>query len=776
MRTRNYADEQARTVIARRPAGRARAIWITVGTILGLCCLVGLVGTVGYYFLSAGGAGVPLVLFHSPLNGERLEAGQPATIRAVASDEHKIVRVELWVDGQLQESETSSVRGGISSFPLLTDWQPPSAGVHTLTVRAFNSVGVRAHSTINVNVVADADRDSDGVADNEDACPDEFGSDFATGCPDRDRDGTPDAADACPDTAGIPGAGGCPSVAEGDRDGDGTPDETDACPDEPGSSLTEGCPDADGDSVADAEDACMGDPGSPEGDGCPTPGDSDSDGFPDEADACPEEWGPPESDGCPEGAVVPEGGAELEGGGRDSDGDGAADESDPCPEEAGSAEDGFCPRPEDDPEPADAGPLFEFPGFFLGEVFILNPVEFEALHFEVPNDYRRVWCYAQLNGGEMERYEFDPDGEREWDIAAVLGGANSAHLGVVGDGPLEVFAECYGVASLFVPRPYYLGSITRQHAPEEWDGHVIQADSSGGEPGGHSFRVRYHLCNPSCEQTALQPPVITRYTPDRDRIYLDWDWEGDIRTIAGFKLYVNGNFVQEIPREERRISWRQGGGVLCLDEWEFHLTAYGGPDAHEPDIESSPGNSIFWEGVPCEKHIRVTFETMNLHNPPQDEGGHRTPGPLYGSFDVTTGGTIHSLSFDAVECVPFPFPPFERCYGYKLNGGEHGVQWLFDSIHHSIDGCTPGLPCHARSFSASDTDTLTVQVNPGDDLTIGAHIVDVDEGPLNDNDVLFNGHITLDTGELSPDVTLTRSISGEFMDVVVKIDLFPFGP
>ena len=318
MRTQNYANQDAGTLVSKRNIKHTRAPWITIGAILGLCCLAGFAGAVGYYFLSPG-ASLPVVLIHEPQNGEQLEMGGSTTVQAVASDERKIVRVELWVDDQLQKAETSNVQGGISSFPLLTDWQPLSAGVHTISVRAFNSLGVRAHSTINVNVIKKADRDNDGVADAEDTCPDEAGMVFSNGCPDRDQDGTPDAADACPDTAGIPEASGCPSIVAGDRDGDGTPDETDACPDASGSPLTEGCPDSDGDLIADAEDRCVGEPGAAGSDGCPTPGDSDGDGLTDDIDGCPTEWGPAELSGCPEAPVVPEGGGAPEGGGTDAE-------------------------------------------------------------------------------------------------------------------------------------------------------------------------------------------------------------------------------------------------------------------------------------------------------------------------------------------------------------------------------------------------------------------------------------------------------------------------
>jgi hypothetical protein len=100
---------------------------------------------------------------------------------------------------------------------------------------------------------ARADRDSDGVPDALDACPDVAGVKTTeaktNGCPnnpwgapagasDRDKDTVPDSIDACPDVAGVkttdPKTNGCPNNPWGapagasDRDKDTVPDSLDA--------------------------------------------------------------------------------------------------------------------------------------------------------------------------------------------------------------------------------------------------------------------------------------------------------------------------------------------------------------------------------------------------------------------------------------------------------------------------------------------------------------------------------------------------------------------
>lgn len=83
---------------------------------------------------------------------------------------------------------------------------------------------------------------------------------------DKDKDGIADKDDACPDVAGIKAFNGCP-----DTDGDGVEDSKDVCPQEKGELANKGCPwpDSDGDSVLDKDDKCPQTKGLVENQGCP---------------------------------------------------------------------------------------------------------------------------------------------------------------------------------------------------------------------------------------------------------------------------------------------------------------------------------------------------------------------------------------------------------------------------------------------------------------------------------------------------------------------------
>ena len=145
---------------------------------------------------------------------------------------------------------------------------------------------------------------------------------------DRDSDGIPDDRDRCPDLFGPKHSEGCPV----DSDGDGIPDSLDRCPKAPGPRESDGCPkDSDGDGIPDSKDRCPQSPGSPDSDGCPK--DSDGDGVPDNQDQCPQKAGSPENRGCPEKKENP-----------DRDGDRVPNARDRCPDIPGSRRRRGCPR------------------------------------------------------------------------------------------------------------------------------------------------------------------------------------------------------------------------------------------------------------------------------------------------------------------------------------------------------------------------------------------------------------------------------------------------
>ncbi len=781
-------------------------------------CIVALAVLVGYYFIrSQDVISKPLVLINAPNSGQQFEVGQVTSVQAVARDPNKITRFELWVDGQLHKTDTSSIPGGTSPFPMLTDWQPLTQGPHTITVRAFNGYGMRSQASVTVESVVLLDQDKDGVADEMDACPDQPGYSTAEGCPDRDLDGIADGVDLCPEESGLTEIDGCPGISEGDRDGDGVLDGYDLCPDEPGPALTEGCPDSDGDTIPDLEDACPDEAGWADHDGCPTPGDSDGDGLLDGEDACPEERGPGDTEGCPDedgdgipdhedacpsvpgpaetrgcpdidGDTVPDeddlapgvpGGTE-EGGappGPDRDGDGAPDDADPCPDEYGEAEDGYCPPPDSDVGTDEDSSFFEIPPFGMD---FGTPVEFQALEFSVDEYWGEVWCYIGVGTPDDEVYrriEFTPEpGVTNWDLRTYLGEEETSHLlWVQEDDVINVNTECSGIPPGSSGPPIYLYGSSEIHFSSDWHGEEIVTDYR------HAEGV-YRLCRYGCENDYLPPPFLQdagigsdRFFR-RDNYFWHWAWPAEREAeIQGFKVYLNDNFVEATSSSEYRTLEIPLTEPACGESITMRVSAYIGVDARAPEIESLLSNPITVDRPPCPRTIRVRFRALNVHGLPADERGRHTPGPLTGNFWASTGSGVKSLEFDGAHCIDAPIG--RRCWGLRLREDDpssledYTVMALFDWIQRELDACTRG-PC--PGYYAPGTDNIIIEIEPGDDLNVGAHILDHDENNPNDN--LFKDEITIDPDTLLPGSIIRLPIPGSYLDVHVEIELLSNSP
>lgn len=239
---------------------------------------------------------------------------------------------ELWtstVFDHFFEKKETPLEVGAGAHYLIANQIRVGLGAMGGPTRAYSNPVYRLIAMAEWAPGMEEDRDGDGIADRDDACPDQKGVHSAdpakNGCPetpvapppskatDRDNDGIPDMNDACPDVPGVqtndPATNGCR-----DTDGDGIFDPKDACPTEKGLASQDpqlnGCPDQDGDGIFDKQDACPTEAGpkneDPKKNGCPI-GDKDKDGVKDDVDACPDEPGPadpdPKRNGCPKAFI-----------------------------------------------------------------------------------------------------------------------------------------------------------------------------------------------------------------------------------------------------------------------------------------------------------------------------------------------------------------------------------------------------------------------------------------------------------------------------------------
>jgi hypothetical protein len=88
----------------------------------------------------------PTVLVTDPASDESASAGSYLGVSATARGVSPIVRVELWLDGELKGTQGSDQPEGVSSFFANFELLVPSEGPHMLFVRAVDSNGVIGQS------------------------------------------------------------------------------------------------------------------------------------------------------------------------------------------------------------------------------------------------------------------------------------------------------------------------------------------------------------------------------------------------------------------------------------------------------------------------------------------------------------------------------------------------------------------------------------------------------------------------------------------------------
>jgi hypothetical protein len=709
----------------------------------------------------------PMVEFDRPYAYETVPVGDSIEIRAVARDRSLITRVELWVDGALVAASNSPESGGMSPFPFVTQWQPATPGLYQLTVRAFSAAGIRSHASMPVQASEWIDGDGDGIRDAIDHCPSQPGSPTARGCPDDDWDGVANAEDSCPLASGPGHSLGCPYPSEGDQDGDGVPDDTDACSDSPGPELVDGCPDADRDYTPDHLDECPTEFGIPGAYGCALDEDGDFDGVQGDGDRCPQEPGPGDLAGCPDAdedgiADVDDACPLLPGlpgaaGCPDEDMDGTVDLEDPCPSQPGPSEGIGCPQGSPDadadgvPDYADmcggepgpsraagcpppgmaadadgngladdvsspALPLWLQPlanvAFGPFETRDIIWLEIEALAFEVDADYDTVYCYLDLPSGGEETPDFEPLGERSWDIAAHLAGASSRRIFWDEEQHLHLGLRCYG-RSAGPEGLISLGEMSEDFGPETWTGDDIVRSSVPG-PDGNWFGVTFRICRGSCyAEFAPFPPTISVYTSGRDP-WLFWFWEGDQSSIDGFRLYRDGQLVNTYGRE----TWGVRMFLPCGQRYEFMMTTLAG------DIESAFSNRALFITPPCEREVRVTFAEIHTYEVPGDERGRDSVGPIYGAF-WAQGAEEAFLDFFACKQPGGPYAcQVSECIGYRLgNYEQHQILDIFNWILAEYDRRRDVRGWYSAPRGIN---TVTVFLGPNDDLVLGGQIMDCD--------------------------------------------------
>jgi hypothetical protein len=548
-----------------------RNILIVMGGVF-VCCLLPLLGVLAYWLIAPRiGPGRPLVVIHQPASGQRVQIGRAVAVHSTARDERKVARIELWADGQLQSSQTSSVAGGISPMTLMQGWQPTAPGSHTLVVRAFNSSGGSGQASVMVEVSTEAPP-------------------TPTPRPGETPTPVPTLPPGCAEPVGayLAQEGDTPeSIAAATRV---TAEQIRICnPDLPPGPLPAGTVVL----VPVREEATVTltatVTATPTGvlTGTPT--------------ATPTATPTTTPTATPTEAL-------------------------PGGEEAPSP-DGESP-PDPIPEIPELGPATTDLDF---EALVLevDGVYMHVYCYGALGPATGSLDYVRIPPGDG--YIAPAAGERRWDIAAYAAGAHRQTFSWPPDQPLRVAARCVGIIDPL--HSAELGNFENTHGPTEWDGRRLVG--TGHSADGRWFTIEYRINPAGAAEGIIPPPTNLHRQDFGPLHQLRWDWAGDESTIDGFRLYLNDSVQWAVTNPGARHTLLPDAWINppCDETYRFHVTAYRGPLGG--GVESISSDPVVLVGPACANVWHVTFSPMQFTCVTADAPGPCPgfwAGPVYGTF------------------------------------------------------------------------------------------------------------------------------------------------
>jgi hypothetical protein len=103
------------------------------------------------------GPSKPTITMTAPTSGAEFQVGDEVTVLSSASDAKGVGRVELYVDGQLNRTDSSPDPTGSTEVAMVQVWTADEPGTHTLSVIAVNVDGEESDAwAVTIRVVGEA--------------------------------------------------------------------------------------------------------------------------------------------------------------------------------------------------------------------------------------------------------------------------------------------------------------------------------------------------------------------------------------------------------------------------------------------------------------------------------------------------------------------------------------------------------------------------------------------------------------------------------------------
>jgi len=245
-------------------------------------------------------------------------------------------------------------------------------------------------------------------------------------------------------------------------------------------------------------------------------------------------------------------------------------------------------------------------------------LKIQPLDLTVPANYHSVYCYVSFEGAPHGRL---PAGTNDFiqvqggqgDIASWAAGNPNLVVPIPTDGSLDIKGECWGRTSKAAP----LGSFSDEYGADTWDGTRRPVDGANFEMGLAveplgAMDTSGGISTYSYEDPTMPVPYNLRIK-EWGSVYptvqqmLQWDWSGDEKKIKNFQVLLNGApYGYPVEPQYRMIDvtylpFSCGQAV----RWQVVAAAN--------ETYSAPSQPLLqYDLIPCPLLVEVKFERIGI--------------------------------------------------------------------------------------------------------------------------------------------------------------------
>jgi hypothetical protein len=246
-------------------------------------------------------------------------------------------------------------------------------------------------------------------------------------------------------------------------------------------------------------------------------------------------------------------------------------------------------------------------------------LKIQPLDLTVPANYQNVYCYLSFEGTPHGRL---PAGKNDFiqvqggkgDIGSWAAGNPNLVVPVPADGSLEMEGECWGRAS----KPVLLGSFTSEYSSNTWDGKRRSVQGASFEMGlaieplgavntsdsastynyeDPTMPVPYNL---RIKEWGFSDPTVTEYA-------LQWDWSGDEKKIKNFQVLLNGAPYGKPVEPQYRMQDVTYLPFSCGQHVHWQVQAVANETYSVPSQEL-----VQYDVIPCPLIAEVKFDWIGI--------------------------------------------------------------------------------------------------------------------------------------------------------------------